>query len=105
MDILRTYERVPERLRRAVVAIGNFDGVHRGHQAVLGHAQSLAREQNTRAGAMLFDPHPRAFFRPDETLFALTPLPLKLERLEAFGLDLAIVLPFDRALASTPHAV
>lgn len=100
MDILQSFEHVPEGLRRAVIAIGNFDGVHRGHQAVLGRAKAVARELHAKVGVMLFDPHPRTFFQPDKTLFALTPMALKLDLLKALGIDLAVVLPFDRSLAS-----
>lgn len=100
MHILRSYKTVPDQLKRAVLAIGNFDGVHRGHQAVLAHARDVARKAEGHAGALLFDPHPRVFFQPNLQLFALTPLPLKLELMAACGLDLAVVLPFDRELAA-----
>ncbi len=85
--------------RGAVLAIGNFDGVHRGHQAVLGAAMAAARAQGRPAGALLFDPHPRRYFQPTAPLFTLTPIPLRLRLLAALSLDLAVVLPFDRAMA------
>ncbi len=55
-----------ERLSRPFVAIGNFDGVHRGHRAVIGQAMDRAREAHRPAAVLTFEPHPRSFFRPDE---------------------------------------
>jgi riboflavin kinase/FMN adenylyltransferase len=86
-------------LRGAVVAIGNFDGVHRGHRAVIGVAQDLARALGRPAAALTFEPHPRAFFNPGEPLFRLTDEAAKLRLLASTGLDGAIVLSFDAALA------
>jgi riboflavin kinase/FMN adenylyltransferase len=86
-------------LRGAVVAIGNFDGVHRGHRAVIGVAQDRARALGRPAAVLTFEPHPRAFFHPDEPLFRLTDAATKLRLLAATGLDGAIVLTFDAALA------
>jgi len=86
-------------LRGAVVAIGNFDGVHRGHRAVIGVAQEQARALGRPAAALTFEPHPRAFFNPGEPLFRLTDEAAKLRLLASTGLDGAIVLTFDAALA------
>ncbi len=86
-------------LAGAVVAIGNFDGVHRGHRAVIGAAIARARTLGRPAAALTFEPHPRAFFRPQEPLFRLTDERAKLRLFAATGLDGAIVLKFDAALA------
>ena len=86
-------------LRGAVVAIGNFDGVHRGHKAVIATAQKRARELGRPAGVLTFEPHPRVFFNPTDKLFRLTDEQAKLRLLAAAGLDGAIVLTFDAALA------
>jgi riboflavin kinase/FMN adenylyltransferase len=99
MDVVRFRREVPQSLKGAVLAIGNFDGVHRGHQAVLAEAKRIARAEGLRAGAVLFEPHPREFFEPDKPFFYLTPLPLKLELLEAFGLDQTFVIDFNAELA------
>jgi riboflavin kinase / FMN adenylyltransferase len=85
--------------RGAVVAIGNFDGVHRGHRALIDKALARARATGKLAGAIVFEPHPREFFVPDEQHFRLTPLPEKLRLFEAIGLDLVRVLTFDLALS------
>jgi riboflavin kinase / FMN adenylyltransferase len=86
-------------LRGATVAIGNFDGVHRGHKAVIAAALARARTLGKPSAALTFEPHPRAFFNPDEPLFRLTPEAAKLRLLAAAGLDGAIVLTFNADLA------
>ncbi|HZP77317.1 MAG TPA: bifunctional riboflavin kinase/FAD synthetase [Pseudolabrys sp.] len=88
-------------LRGAVVAIGNFDGVHRGHRAVIGAALTRARKLGRPAAALTFEPHPRAFFRPQDPLFRLSDERAKLRLLAATGLAGALVMTFDAALAST----
>src|SRR5437899_7151924 len=86
-------------LNGAVVAIGNFDGVHRGHRAVIAAVLARAKALGRAAAAFTFEPHPRSFFRPDEPLFRLTDERAKLQLLAATGLGGAIVLRFDAALA------
>lgn len=100
MDIVRSWRGVPPEIKGAVLAIGNFDGVHRGHQEVLREAISIAKREGRRSGAVVFEPHPREFFAPETPFFRLTPLPLKLELLEALGLDQTFVIAFDSELAA-----
>jgi riboflavin kinase/FMN adenylyltransferase len=88
-----------EALRGATVAIGNFDGVHRGHKAVIAAALARGRALGKLSAALTFEPHPRAFFNPDEPLFRLTSEAAKLRLLAATGLDGAIVLTFNADLA------
>jgi len=87
-------------LKGGVFAIGNFDGVHRGHRAVLAAAVARAGSLGARPAALTFEPHPRAFFNPDMPLFRLTDQANKLRLFAAAGLDGAVVLTFDTALAS-----
>jgi riboflavin kinase/FMN adenylyltransferase len=88
-------------LAGAVVAIGNFDGVHRGHRAVIGAALMRAGALGRKAAALTFTPHPRLFLRPQDTLFELSDERNKLRLLRATGLDGAVVMRFDAALAAT----
>jgi riboflavin kinase/FMN adenylyltransferase len=100
MDIVRFQRDAPEKLKGAVLAIGNFDGVHRGHQQVLREASAIAEREGRRSGAVVFEPHPREFFAPETPFFRLTPLPLKLELLDALGLDQTFVIDFKPELAA-----
>jgi riboflavin kinase / FMN adenylyltransferase len=86
-------------LRGAVVAMGNFDGVHRGHQAVIAAAQNRAASLRRPAAVLTFEPHPRVFFKPSEPLFRLTDEAAKSRLLASTGIDGAIILTFDAALA------
>jgi len=89
-------EPLPSALRGGVVAIGNFDGVHRGHQAVLSRALERAEALGVPALVLTFEPHPRTVFNPDEPVFRLTPPPLRARILEAMGFHSVIEYPFDR---------
>jgi len=84
----------------AVVAIGNCEGVHRGHRAVIGVARARARELTRKTAVLTFEPHPRAVFNPDEPVFRLTDEAAKLRLLATTGVDGAIVMHFDAALAA-----
>ena len=99
MQVLRHYEQVPEELRRSVVAIGSFDGIHRGHQEVIGKAGRLARELGAPQGVLTFEPHPRSFFAPEAEVFRLTPFRTRARLIEALGVDLLAVLHFDEAMS------
>jgi riboflavin kinase / FMN adenylyltransferase len=94
-----TREPLPEKLKGGVVAIGNFDGVHRGHQSVLNRALEIATSRGVPALVLTFEPHPRTVFRPDHPVFRLTPAPLKARILEAMGFNAVIEYPFDRAFS------
>jgi len=100
MKFLENTTIVPQENRGSVLAIGNFDGVHRGHLAVLSAAQKIANEINAPYGALTFDPHPRHFLRPQSAHFCLTPLALKVKLMEALGLDVLIAAPFNQELAA-----
>lgn len=99
MRVFRHYTELPQDALGAVITLGNFDGVHRGHQAVIARAAEIAREGGRKLAVLTFEPHTRAFFKPDEPPFRLTPLRAKLHALEPLGVDQVIVLAFDRALS------
>lgn len=90
----------PPPLQRAVVAIGNFDGMHRGHRQLVATVRSAATARNVKSAVLTFDPHPRAFFQPGVPVFRLTPQPVKEKILAAFGIDIVFVRGFDAALAA-----
>ncbi len=92
---------LPAALKRPIVVIGNFDGLHRGHRAVIEAGRSLAKEQGRPLTVLTFDPHPRSYFRPEEPVFRLTPDPLKAAILGHWGVDGLIILTFDAAMAAT----
>jgi riboflavin kinase/FMN adenylyltransferase len=92
---------VPEALRGAIVALGNFDGFHKGHQAVVGRAVGRARADGRPVLVATFDPHPVRFFRPDTPWFRLTSLDQRERLFAAAGADAMIVFRFDSALAGT----
>jgi riboflavin kinase/FMN adenylyltransferase len=100
MEVVRGWHNVPSALQSASVAIGNFDGVHKGHQAVLDAAKKAARISNRPSGVVVFEPHPRKYFQPGKPLFTLTTLECKLELFSAYGMDMVVVLPFDTSIAS-----
>ena len=92
-------DNVPAALRGAMVAIGSFDGVHRGHQAVLERLQSQARARNVPAVMLTFEPHPRDVFAPAPFMFRLTPPDIKARLAAALGLDGIVLMPFSRDLS------
>lgn len=99
MQVVHGYSHVPITARSATIAIGNFDGVHRGHRALISETVAKARELGRPSGVMVFEPHPREYFQPAEPLFRLTPLNRKLALFEKLGLKLAFVQNFDQHFA------
>lgn len=90
----------PGHLRGGVVALGNFDGFHLGHRAVVGRAVARARAEGRPALVATFDPHPVRLFRPDVAPFGLTTIDQRLQLFAAAGADAAVVFHFDAALAA-----
>jgi len=88
----------PEAYRGCVVAIGNFDGVHRGHQVMLNRLKAHAVERNAAAVVMTFNPHPIKLLRPEQTPPPLSTLKRKLDLLEHYGIDVVIAYPTDHDL-------
>jgi riboflavin kinase / FMN adenylyltransferase len=90
---------VPRDFGPAIVSVGNFDGVHRAHRAVLDEIVIRAKAAPGRSAVVTFEPHPSRILRPDQNLKLLTPLPEKLRLLEATGVDAVLLLPFSRDLS------
>lgn len=105
MRVFRQWQAVPAPWRGAVAVLGNLDGVHRGHQALLRLAIAEAIRRDRPAGAVVFEPHPVAFFRPDAPSFRLTPFDARARLLRRFGVDALYVLKFDAGMAArSPEA-
>jgi riboflavin kinase/FMN adenylyltransferase len=102
MSLFRSVAEIPSGFGPSVAAIGNFDGVHLGHQEILSAAVAEAQSLGARAVAVTFDPHPDQFLRPAEAPRLLTPISERLRLLSFTGIDAVVVLPFDAALASLP---
>jgi len=99
MRVFRHFAPLPIDARGAVLALGNFDGVHRGHQAVIAEAARVARVLGRPHGVVTFEPHPRQVFQPGLPPFRLTPFRVKMLELDRLGCDLVASLHFDRAFA------
>lgn len=102
MQRLDARDPMPEALRGAIVALGNFDGFHRGHQAVVGAAIDWARAEGRPAVVATFSPHPMRYFQPASEPFRLTRLDQRMDLFAAVGADAMLVFHFDRALAEMP---
>lgn len=100
MKIYEMYKNLPSEATGAVVAIGNFDGVHKGHQALLGAARDIAEKAGKKLAVLTFEPHPKRLFRPDEPPGRLTPPAAKAWRLEEAGVNILYALNFDWDFAS-----
>jgi riboflavin kinase/FMN adenylyltransferase len=100
MRIFRHLTPLDDEAQGAVVAVGNFDGLHLGHQAVIRTARRLADVAGAPLAIMTFEPHPRSVFQPNIPPFRLTPVRSKARWIEAFGVDLLFALHFDLAFAA-----
>lgn len=97
--IYRDLHEIPPGFGPSIAAIGNFDGVHRGHREILSAVVAEARARNMAAIAVTFDPHPEKYLRPERAPQLLTPMAERLRLLAETGIDAVVVLPFDGALA------
>jgi len=100
MELFENPQALPPPFRGGVVAIGNFDGVHPGHARLVATARDIAKTAGRPAGVLTFEPHPKSVFRPETPPFRLTPRAAKQRLLAELGLDLTVVLTFDRDFAS-----
>lgn len=102
MRVYRDIEEVGGALSGCAVALGNFDGVHLGHQALLAEARRLAEREASPAAVLTFEPHPAKILSPEFAPILISTPARKSERLASFGMDAEVLLRFDRGFASTP---
>jgi riboflavin kinase/FMN adenylyltransferase len=100
MRLIRYIDDIPPELKGCVVALGNFDGLHRGHQAVIGKAKEIARAQNVPLAVMTFEPHPRAYFTPNQDAFRLSPFRIKCRQMRIMGVEYLFVQRFNAGFSS-----
>jgi riboflavin kinase/FMN adenylyltransferase len=98
--VVRDWRKLPQDERGAAVALGNFDGVHLGHQQVIAAAADAARRNGAPLGVVSFEPHPRVFFQPDAEPFRVMTIGQQARALQALGVELFYELPFDTEMAS-----
>ncbi len=99
MKTFKTYTDIPADSQDAVVAMGNFDGVHLGHQSVIALARAIAATNNAPLGVITFEPHPRQLFAPDAPPFRLMNEKTRAHRINKLGIDALFELPFNTALS------
>ena len=104
MQIFRHFEGLPEECRSGVVTLGNFDGVHRGHQAVIARARAAADARTAPLVVVTFEPHPASVFQPDMAPFRLTPFRSKAHHLAELAVDVLVALHFDLGFAKVSAA-
>ncbi|HZD51274.1 MAG TPA: bifunctional riboflavin kinase/FAD synthetase [Silvibacterium sp.] len=118
MHVITSLESIPASLTSTILAIGNFDGMHRGHQVIMQKVRERARLLEAQSVAVTFDPHPVRILRPDQAPRLITPLPQRLDLLAKTGIDATLVIPFteefsrlsaydfaDTALRKSLHAI
>jgi riboflavin kinase/FMN adenylyltransferase len=104
MRIYRHYNDLPEDYRNGSIAVGNFDGVHKGHCEVINRAGDFAHERGIPWGVLTFEPHPRSLFNKDEPPFRLTPFHIKARQIESMGVDFLVVVDFNKNFAEIEAA-
>ncbi len=100
MRIVRDWSHCPSEAQNAVVALGNFEGLHRGHQALLGKTKELAERLGAPCAVMTFEPHPREFFNPECKPLRIYPLSTKIRLLAEYGVSVLYICRFNKALSS-----
>ena len=98
MLIFRSLQ-IPKKLFGSVLAIGNFDGVHLGHQSVILKAKKIAKDSQSKVGVLTFEPHPKCYFKKEYEYFRLTPFRTKIEILKSLGMEFVINLTFNNSFA------
>ncbi|MFN3838166.1 MAG: bifunctional riboflavin kinase/FAD synthetase [Brevundimonas sp.] len=104
MQVVRDWRHLPDAVKGAAVAVGAFDGVHRGHQAVIADAKAAADRLGAPLGVVSFDPHPRRWFQKDAAPFRLMTADQMVQALAPLGVDILYLLPFDAEMAGMTDA-
>lgn len=100
MTILhQNLDRLPDAAKNCAIAIGNFDGLHKGHRVLIARAQSVAKQLGVPLGVLTFSPHPRRFFQPNAEPFLITRMPMKQRLMQEMGVDHLFALAFDETVA------
>ena len=99
MKIIRHIQNVPKEIHNGVYAIGNFDGIHRGHQYLINQTKEIAKANNYPSGVITFEPHTLQFFNPTLPAFRLTTFRSKVNLILDYNIDTLVALPFDNAIA------
>lgn len=102
MNIIRRFTDCPIQARHSVIALGNFDGVHRGHQVVIHKAQEVAARLNRPSAVLTFEPHPISVLRANIPPFRITPFREKALMMQHFGVDTLFIAHFTQALRTMP---
>lgn len=100
MELFRHFDNISKDHKKSVLALGNFDGFHKGHKVVVGEAGRIARDNNLPLGVFTTEPHPRSYFNPNQPNYRLTPFRERSRLLEGFGVDVHFVPHFDKILSS-----
>lgn len=100
MQLYRSID-IPKQARNCILAIGNFDGVHLGHQAVIQEAKKIALKENKKLGILTFEPHPKSFFGNNRNNFRLTPFRIKFELIKKLNVDLYFNIRFNNIFSKT----
>ena len=101
MQVIRNVNHIKNSLPKLTLTIGNFDGVHMGHQKIIHEVKKLAKETNTASAIITFEPHPKAFFCKEKLHdFRITSLSQKLKIFQDYAIDYVIILPFTQTLAN-----
>jgi len=103
MKVLRGFEGISLDVEGSVVSIGNFDGVHLGHQAVISSAVAAAAKASMTSVVCTFDPHTRVFLEPDQPPRLLETLDQRINAISRLGVNVAVVIPFEHAVADQPR--
>ncbi|MDB2415235.1 bifunctional riboflavin kinase/FAD synthetase [Rickettsiales bacterium] len=100
MEIIFDYQNIPEKAKKSVAALGNFDGFHKGHKTIIDNCHNIARAKNTPTSIITFEPHPVSLFKPDSEPFRITTFEQKAALIEKCGVDYLFCMKFDKGFSN-----